>query len=175
MRGVRAARPRTPAPVGATSLGDALRHAARYARRPGLVVVVSDFRGPRDWRQPLLRLAARHDVLAVEVRDPREGALPDVGDVWLTDPETGLQLRVDTSDRRLRERFAAAATAERAETAALLRRASARHVVLSTAGDWLRPLAAFFQAPHHRLRRAARGSGGTALPSNRAGREGARR
>ena len=49
------------------------------ARQRSLVAVVSDFRGPRDWRPQLVDLAARHDVLAVEVRDPREEQLVDVG------------------------------------------------------------------------------------------------
>ncbi|MGH2371109.1 MAG: DUF58 domain-containing protein, partial [Chloroflexota bacterium] len=121
--------------------GEALRRTGRLARQRGVVVVVSDFRGPRDWRRPLLHLAGRHDVLAVEVRDPREQALPDVGDLWLIDPETQRQLRVDTGNGKLRERFAAAAAAERDDLAAELRAARARHVVLSTSGDWLRRLA----------------------------------
>ncbi|MGH2351611.1 MAG: DUF58 domain-containing protein [Chloroflexota bacterium] len=127
--------------TGATSLGEALRRTGRLARQRGVVVVVSDFRGPRDWRRPLLHRAGRHDVLAVEVRDPREQALPDVGDLWLIDPETQRQLRVDTGNGKLRERFAAAAAAERDDLAAELRAARARHVVLSTSGDWLRRLA----------------------------------
>ena len=48
-----------------------------------------DFRGPLDWRRPLLELAGRHDVVAVEIRDPREQELPNVGELWLVDPETG--------------------------------------------------------------------------------------
>ena len=67
-----------------------------------MIVIVSDFRGPRDWRPRLLQLAARHDVVAVEIRDPREQELPDVGDLWLVDPESGRQLRVDTRSRKLR-------------------------------------------------------------------------
>ena len=65
-----------------------------------LVVIVSDFRGPRDWRGPLLRVAGRHPTVAIEIRDPREQELADVGELRLVDPETGRQLRVDTSDRR---------------------------------------------------------------------------
>jgi uncharacterized protein (DUF58 family) len=114
------------------------------------VVVVSDFRGPRDWRAPLLRLRSRQGVLAIEVRDPREQALPSVGDLWLVDPETGRQLRVDTGSRRLRERFAARAAEERDAVAEALRRAGADHVVLSTAGDWLHGLASFLRADGRR-------------------------
>ena len=72
------------------------------------------------------QLAGRHDVIAVEIRDPREQELPDVGDLWLVDPETGRQLRVDTRSRKLRERFGDAAAAERERArprAALARRA----------------------------------------------------
>jgi uncharacterized protein (DUF58 family) len=109
------------------------------------MAIVSDFRGPRDWRQPMLRLAEHHDLLAIEIRDPREQDLPDVGELWLVDPETGRQLRVDTGQRKLRERFAQAAGEERQELAALLRQVGADHVVLSTAGDWLRTLANFLR------------------------------
>jgi uncharacterized protein (DUF58 family) len=130
---------------GTTSLGGALNRTGGLARQRSLVVVVSDFRGPRDWRRPLLELAGRHDVVAVEVRDPREQELSNVGQLWLVDPETGRQLRVDTRSRKLRERFAVAAAAERAQVAQELASAGARHVVLTTSGDWLRTLVAFLR------------------------------
>jgi uncharacterized protein (DUF58 family) len=135
-------------PAGGGKLVDALELADRVARQRALVVVVSDFRGPLDWRPPLLRLAGRHAVLAVEVRDPREQELADVGELRLVDPETGRQLRVDTSDRRLRERFAAAARDERRTLVSSLGSAGVRHVALSTEGDWLHPLAAFLRRGH---------------------------
>jgi len=127
------------------SVGAAVAQAGAIARQRSLVVVVSDFRGPRDWRRRLLQVAGRHDVVAVEVRDPREQELSNVGLLWLVDPETGRQLRVDTRSRRLRERFAAAAAAERGEIEREFASAGVRHVVLSTEGDWLRPLVAFLR------------------------------
>jgi len=108
-------------------------------------VIVSDFRGPIDWRNALLRVAGRHPTLAVEIRDPREQELADVGELRLVDPETGRQLRVDTGDRRLRERFAAAAAAERKALVASLASAGVRHAAVTTEGDWLRPLSAFLR------------------------------
>jgi uncharacterized protein (DUF58 family) len=133
------------APNGATSIGAAIRRTNALARQRSLVVLVSDFRGRRDWRRPLLELATRHDVVAVEIRDPREQALSNVGVLWLVDPETGSQLRVDTRSARLRERFAAAASSERSEVARALSSVGARHVVLTTHGDWLRELAVFLR------------------------------
>jgi uncharacterized protein (DUF58 family) len=135
------------------SLAVGLRRVAALARRPGLIVVVSDFRDGQAgeaagepvaaWAQALKRLAARHAVLAVEVRDPREQELPAVGDVDLVDPESGRTLRVDTSSRALRERFAQAAARERAALAGAIRETGADHLLVSTQGEWLRPLATF--------------------------------
>jgi uncharacterized protein (DUF58 family) len=130
---------------GATSLGEGINRAGALARQRSLVVVVSDLRGPRDWRRPLLELAGRHDVVALEVRDQREQELSNVGALWLVDPETGRLLQVDTRSKRLRERFAAAAAEERAEVARQLALAGVRHHVLSTSGDWLRSLAIFLR------------------------------
>jgi uncharacterized protein (DUF58 family) len=131
--------------LGPTSLGEALTRTGALAKQRSLVVVVSDFRGPRDWRRPLLELAGRHDVVALEIRDPREETLPNVGALWLVDPETGRLLRVDTRSRRLRERFAAAAAEERTDVEKALASLGVRHLVLSTSGDWLRSLAVFLR------------------------------
>jgi uncharacterized protein (DUF58 family) len=130
--------------VGRTSIGTALTQLARIAKQRSLVVVVSDFRGPRDWRTPLLRLASRHAVVAVEIRDPREQELPNVGHVWLVDPETGRRAHVDTARKRLRERFAQAAADDRASLGRELAGLGVPHLVLSTEGEWLRPFASFF-------------------------------
>ena len=126
-----------------SELAEALRKAGALARSRSLIVVVSDFRGRRDWVKPLRSLAGRHGVLALEIVDPREQELPDVGELVLADPETGRQLRVDTSSATLRERFASEAAAERADLAHELRRSGADHAVLSTSGDWLAILARF--------------------------------
>jgi uncharacterized protein (DUF58 family) len=131
--------------AGSTSLGEAIIRTGSLAQQRSLVVIVSDFRGPRDWRRPLLELAGRHDVVALEVRDPREQELSNVGALWLVDPETGRLLQVDTRSRRLRERFAAAAADERSDVARELASVGVRHLVLTTSGDWLRSLAVFLR------------------------------
>jgi uncharacterized protein (DUF58 family) len=121
-------------------IGPVLHRVGRLARQPGLIVVVSDFRGPLDWQRPLRVLGARHRLLAVEVRDPREERLEPAGRLALVDPESGRLIEVDTSRRKLRERFAEVAAEERAGVATALRRAGADHILLSTQGDWLRAL-----------------------------------
>ncbi len=136
-------------------LAEALRHVLDPPRRRGLVVVVSDLlepAGAAGWATPLRRLAQRHDVVVAEVLDPRELTLPDVGVLRLVDPESGRELEVQTRDRRLRERYAAAAAVRRAAHAEQVRAAGAGHVVLRTDRDWLRDLAA-----HLTRRRRTRG------------------
>ena len=135
---------------GATSLGAALMEAGAIARQQAFIAVISDFRGPRDWRRPLLELAGRHDVVAIEIRDPREETLPSVGVLRLVDPETGRQLRVDTSSQRVRDRYAEAAAAERRDLARAFSAAGVGHIVLSTSGDWLRTLAGYLRTRSRR-------------------------
>ena len=122
------------------ALREVLERLVKLARRPGLVVVVSDFREDSNWARPLGMLGARTRVVAVEVADPREHDLPDAGMLAVVDPETGELVEVDTSASRLRAEFAAAERERREALAARLRRGRARHVELSTAGDWLREL-----------------------------------
>ena len=117
-----------------------LRRMGKLARRPGLIVVVSDFREVSDWASALRALCGRHEVLCVEVADPREVALPDAGLVVMTDPETGRQMEVDLSSRRLREAFERAEAERALRVQGSIRHAGARHALLSTHGDWLRGL-----------------------------------
>ena len=132
--------PRTPPGVTEPLIGVAAGHSAGLVRRRGLVVVVSDFLdAPETWEQPLRHLTVRHQVLAVEVLDPRELSLPDVGILTLIDPETGRRREVPRATRAC-----AAGTPRRrpgnARIAQGLRRAGASHLRLRTDRDWVRDL-----------------------------------
>jgi uncharacterized protein (DUF58 family) len=127
-------------------LSRALVRTGRIARRPGLVVVISDFRED-GWRGPLVSLSARHSVVAVEIRDPREAELPRAGHLALVDPETGALIEVDSSRARVRERYAALESERREELATGLRAARADHIVLDTSHDWLRELGRGLRRP----------------------------
>jgi uncharacterized protein (DUF58 family) len=130
-------------------LAEAIDGLNRGASRRGLAVVVSDFldglpddgdadaSGEPDWEQALRRLGARHQVLAVEVVDPREMELPDVGLITLMDPETGQRREISTGSQELRERFAAAARQQRRVIEQAVRRTGAAHLVLRTDRDWI--------------------------------------
>jgi uncharacterized protein (DUF58 family) len=109
-------------------------------------VVISDFLGERNWEAPLRGLTGRHEVLAIEVLDPRELELPNVGMLTVVDPESGDHLEVQTAKRSLRENYAAAARKEREEIAAALRRAGVAALTLRTDRDWLLDIVRFVAA-----------------------------
>jgi uncharacterized protein (DUF58 family) len=136
-------------------LAGVIEQLRRPPRRRGLVVVISDFLGDTEWLRPLKALSARHDLVAIEVIDPRDIDLPEVGTVVLADPESGRQREV-TASPLLRREFAAAAAEHRATVAASLRQAGSGHLVLRTDSDWIADTVRFVVA------RKRRWSGGVA-------------
>lgn len=133
--------PRAPLGVRGdlSSAIDALR---RPERRRGMAVVISDFLGPIDWMRPLRAISGRHEVLGIEVIDPRDVELPAVGDVILQDAESGVT-REFTIDEQLRDDFARAANAHRAEVARTFRRCGAPMMTLRTDRDWIADIVRF--------------------------------
>lgn len=134
------------APVGvrgdlAASI-DALR---RPERRRGMAVIISDFLGPINWQRPLRAIAARHEVLGIEVLDPRDVELPDVGDVILQDAESGVT-REFTIDEQLRDDFGKAAAAHRADVKRTFRSCGAPLMSLRTDRDWIGDIVRFVES-----------------------------
>jgi uncharacterized protein (DUF58 family) len=127
-------------------LASALDQLRRPPRRRGLVAVVSDFLGDADWERPLRALSGRHQLLGIEIIDPRELELPRAGLVTFSDPETGSQLEVQTSDAGLRARYARAAAEQRTQIATMLRHAGAAHLQLRTDRDWIADVVRFVVA-----------------------------
>ncbi|MDP9325317.1 MAG: DUF58 domain-containing protein [Candidatus Dormibacteraeota bacterium] len=117
---------------GRTDLAATLKRAARLIPRPSLVVVISDFLVDSGWQAPMKALALRHDLVAARVSDPRESEIPSIGVVTFEDPETGRQIEVDTSSKRLRQRYRDAAAEQRAQLMSDFRGARAQVLEIST-------------------------------------------
>jgi len=99
-----------------------------------------------------LRLAGkRHDVVALNLCDPREEELPAVGLVELRDAETGERTTVDTFDGGARGTFAARARARLEALRGLLRAASVDQVEIRTDTDYMLPLVRFFRMRERRI------------------------
>ena len=142
----------------ATNLRDLLQTAAQIMKRRSLVFVVSDFISTPGWTEPLVRLAQRHEVVAVRLYDPLEQELPDLGLLTIQDAETGEQLFVDTHDRGFRKRFAAAAERRESELRSAFREAGVDALELSTNDDLVDSILRFADLRKRRTRLTAGGN-----------------
>ncbi|HET7111918.1 MAG TPA: DUF58 domain-containing protein [Gemmatimonadales bacterium] len=135
-----------------TNLAASLLYATRLLRHRSIVVVLSDFVA-EGWERPLRRLAARHEVVAIAVEDPRERNLPEAGWLELADAETGQRVLLDTGNRRLRDRIRALNERRREERARILAATGVDSVTLSTGSDYAIPLRRAFALRAQRIRR----------------------
>ncbi len=135
-----------------TNLGGALLYAGKLLRHRAIVVVLSDFRA-EDWEEPLGQLAARHEVVAITVDDPREYDFPDAGWVEIEDGETGQRMLVDTSHAATRTRIRVAAERMQQERTRKLVQAGVDRVSLLTTVPYGVPLRRAFAERARRMSR----------------------
>jgi uncharacterized protein (DUF58 family) len=157
---------KTSPTAGVVELADLIDALNRPPRRRGLAVVISDFLSPPErWSHPLRKLSVRQQILAVEIVDPTELELPAAGVLEFIDPESGAVHEVQTSDPKLRARYATAAAQQRAEIARALRAAGAGHLRLRTDSDWVLDIVKYVAAQRQaRTRGVARPAAATAGP-----------
>ncbi len=132
-----------------TDLSSALEHLLRLLRRRSIVIVLSDFLDS-DFEKPLQAVRQRHDTIAIQLHDQREGSLPALGLLELTDGESGETMVIDTGNRRVREVFAQEAKARRSDLAELFRRLQLDAIHIGTDESYIEPLVRFFQSRHNR-------------------------
>lgn len=142
--------------TGPYDLPQGIEQMTRTQRRRGLRVVVSDFLTPGDfeldpnvptaYERALRRLSVRNQVICIQVVDRHEMEFPDVGDIYIRDPETQFDRYVNTSDAAARERMDAATAAQRERIRVSLQRAGVGHIILRTDRDWVQDIARFVLA-----------------------------
>ena len=135
-----------------TDLTPFFQTALAALKRRSLVFVISDFISAPGWEQALSRLNQRHEVLVIQLWDPSEAQLPELGLVVVEDAETGEQIIVDTSDLALRHRFEEAARRRAAMLDAAFKHAGVDVLVLSTAEDLVGALVRFATRRQYRRR-----------------------
>lgn len=86
-----------------TDLAEATATLTRVMKRRCTSFLISDFYDRKDFSRQLQIANRKHDVVAIQVYDPIDRQLPDVGMVKVTDAETGHEMIIDTSSRRVRQ------------------------------------------------------------------------
>jgi len=117
-----------------TTIVPALNYLNHVSSHKNVTFLISDFMFSDDYEQLLKVTARRHDFISVVIGDKREVAWPDVGLVQWRDAETGEELLVDTSSRRVREMLAMEQT-RRAATVEDLHRKSGIDTIRLFAGE----------------------------------------
>jgi uncharacterized protein (DUF58 family) len=133
-----------------TDLSAGLTYLNRVARRKTVTFLISDFLA-EGYEQPLRLVGRKHDLVPVVIADPLEQELPRMGLVEMEDPETGERFVVDTSDPRVRSRFARAMHEQREARRKLFKRLELDSVELAAGDDHGMALVRFFRARARRL------------------------
>jgi uncharacterized protein (DUF58 family) len=127
-----------------TDIGAALRYFSNMIKRRSIAFLISDFMAP-DFTEPMKVAAKKHDLVAIRVGDRREHMLPDVGLIELTDPETGSNMLLDTSDKSVRNRYAAWNKTRETVITDLLNKNGVDHVCINTGESYTGPLLNLFK------------------------------
>ena len=90
-----------------TDVGQAVEYLTSVIKRRCTAFLLSDFIDEKDFRQALTIANRKHDVVAVQVYDRRVAELPDVGLMQVRDAETGEDMLIDTSSKKVRNLHAA--------------------------------------------------------------------
>ncbi len=126
-----------------TDLRVALQTLNRVQKRKAVCFLMSDFLA-NDYEKDLLVSARRHDLTAIHLVDPREREIPSVGLIQVEDAETGELLLVDSTDAKLRSKFAELAQERQQEIKRGLRRAGCDLIEIDVTQPVIDPLLRFF-------------------------------
>jgi uncharacterized protein (DUF58 family) len=139
----------TPSGKG-TRIAEALQYLNELWRRRAVVFLISDFEDT-GFERALKVTARRHDLIAIQIADPRESELPDIGMLSLEDAETGRQITVDTSHRPFRDEWKQRKEEKEKELHRLFARAKVDHIRVTTDQPYITPLMQFFKARERRI------------------------
>ncbi len=127
-----------------TDLKMALDYLSKVTKRKSVAFVISDFFTSENYRKSLQITNKYHDIIAITLNDLREAVLPDCGLVSLKDAETGAQRVVDTSNRKVRDAYAAQARQRLDARERLFAQTGVDHIDVHTHEPYAKALISFF-------------------------------
>lgn len=128
-----------------TDVGNAVEFLNNVAKRRCTAFMLSDFYTPADYLSRLTIASQKHDVVAIQVVDKRDGELPPVGLMKVVDAETGFEQMVDTSSRKVREAYARYWQHRQNELKEMWAKSRVDSVTIATDEDYVKQLLALFQ------------------------------
>jgi uncharacterized protein (DUF58 family) len=136
-----------------TDLKLALDTANQILKRRGIIFLVSDFMAdPESYRTAMAVTNRRHDLIAVDLNDPLEKDIANVGVLAIEDPETGEVVWVDTASKGWRTAYRQRMDAVQVGMTRAMRQAGVDRIGVGTDQDYVAQLTAFFQERYRRIR-----------------------
>ena len=127
-----------------TNIKKALDHLVHVLHRRSIVLLLSDFMDD-GYENSLRAVSRRHDTIAVQMIDPAEEDLPDVGLMEITDAETGEHLLIDTGSEQVRTYYADQAAVRQKMVQSIFRKLKVDQVPIHTDLGYVDPLIRFFR------------------------------
>lgn len=119
-----------------TSIEEACNTLVKTLKRKALIFMISDFQADV-LDKPLGKLARKHETVALRVIDPVERNLPRVGKVVLLDPESGIEMTVNTNNQNLGKAYEQMMMRQSEGVASIFRKHGIDSAILSTESDAL--------------------------------------
>ena len=132
-----------------THLTECFEHLMNVLKKRSSLFIFSDFLD-KGFEKSLRQLAQRHDVVALQITDPTELTLPQIGLAHLQDPETNQMITVDTSDPVVRKAYHREALRLRNKNLKNLKQAKIDVVEIISDKDFVAPLVAYFKRRYRR-------------------------
>lgn len=131
-----------------TDLSMAMEYLTSVMRRHCTAFVISDFYVRDDFQNVLTIANKKHDVVAIQVYDRRAKELPDVGLMRVKDAETGHEMYIDTSDRKLRSAHAEYWKKRQDKLMSIFNKCNIDNISVATDGNYVKQLMALFAQRH---------------------------
>jgi uncharacterized protein (DUF58 family) len=133
-----------------TNIASALGFVSRILKHRSVIFLLSDFLDA-GFEKPLKNLARHHDLIAIDINDPREFKLPSLGLVELEDRETGIRTLLDTSDPVVQSTIQNEALVRKNTIHKLFQRNKIDQIEISTDRSYIEPLQKFFRQRERRI------------------------
>jgi len=133
-----------------TDMNAALEYLIRVIKRRSIVFLISDFL-TENYQKALQVANNKHDIITIDILDPREVDLPNVGFIELEDAETGEIIMVDTANSAIRNGFFSESEQERLVREKFFKSIGVDNINIYTNKSYVEPITRFFRMRARRL------------------------
>jgi uncharacterized protein (DUF58 family) len=127
-----------------TNISEAIRFFTNTVKKRSTAFLISDFFAP-EFKKDLQIASFKHDIMALQIYDQREFAIPNIGLIKLADAETGEEFWFDSSSRKNRNKFSQERIKRLQKVKEVFDKTGTDHQIIETGEDYIKPLLKLFK------------------------------